>query len=208
MAERTVAYRRKSADERKRDLVAAGIACLGKGGISAFTIDRICREASVSRGLINHHFKSKEDLLVRIYADMTAHLVQALPEADAAAQLQAIIDNSFDAGSFNRSNLRAWLAIWAEVSNNQALNALHRNRYQRYTQRISAAIDELAARCGLALDSASLARQVVALIDGLWLEYCLHSEGFSLAEAKRDCIDLLLVNGIVLPAASTGDNHA
>jgi len=201
MVKRTVAYRRKNADERKRDLVAAGIACLGKGGISAFTIDRICREAGVSRGLVNHHFRSKEDLLVRIYADMTAHLVNQPPEVDAATQLLAIIDGSFDAGSFNRSNLRAWLAIWAEVSNHQALNALHRSRYRRYTARISAAIDELAADSELDLDSVSLARQVVALIDGLWLEYCLHSEGFSLAEAKRDCIDLLAVNGIVLTSS-------
>ena len=207
MAEHTVAYRRKSADERKRDLVAAGIACLGKGGISAFTIDRICREAGVSRGLVNHHFKSKEDLLVRIYADMTAHLVDQQTEVDAATQLLAIIDSSFDAGSFNRSNLRAWLAIWAEVGNNQALNALHRSRYQRYTERISAAIDELAANFALDLDSVSLARQVVALIDGLWLEYCLHSESFSLAEAKRDCIDLLAVYGIVLSPVGSAERR-
>ena len=71
-----IAYRRKSAPQRRRELIQAGITCLGKGGMSAFTIDQICKQAGVSRGLINHHFKTKEDLLVCIYANMTDHLVQ------------------------------------------------------------------------------------------------------------------------------------
>ena len=73
---KTAAYRRKTVDQRRRELIDAGIACLGEGGMSAFTIDRICRKAGVSRGLINHHFRTKEDLLVQIYDSMTAHLVE------------------------------------------------------------------------------------------------------------------------------------
>ena len=204
MSRRDAAYRRKTAEQRKRELVTAGINCLGQGGISAFTIDRICREAEVSRGLINHHFRSKEDLLVRIYADMTAHLVEQPPRADARGQLLAIIDTSFDPATFNRSNLRAWLAIWAEVGNNEALNALHRERYRSYTLRISSALTEIAAAAGIELDCASLARQVVALIDGLWLEYCLHGESFGLAEARNDCLSLLSAYGIELPGSAGG----
>ena len=58
------------------------------------------------------------------------------------------------------------------------------------------------------VDAASIARQVVALIDGLWLEYCLHSEGFSLADAKRDCLDLLAAYGIVLGPEQNRDESA
>ncbi len=196
--QRDVAYRRKSAEQRKRDLIDAGITCLGQGGISAFTVDRICSEAQVSRGLINHHFKSKEDLLVAICAELTAHLIEDRCRNDASARLRAIIEDSFDAASFNTANLRAWLAIWAEVGNNAALNALHRDRYRSYTARISSALEEIAGERGLAIDGAGIARQVVALIDGLWLEYCLHSEGFSLDDARRDCIGLLRAHGIDL----------
>lgn len=198
MPRRDAAYRRKTAEQRKQELVAAGISCLGQGGISAFTIDRICREARVSRGLINHHFRSKEALLVRIYADMTSHLVDERPCSDARARLRRIIDTSFDPAGFDRARLRAWLAIWAEVGNNEALNALHRERYRSYSARISAALDEIASNSGLDIDCTSLARQVVALIDGLWLEHCLHSESFSLADAKNDCLGLLAAYGIEL----------
>ncbi len=199
-AQREVAYRRKTADQRKQDLIDAGIACLGQGGISAFTIDRICRQARVSRGLVNHHFKSKEELLVRIYAEMTAHLVEQDAQLDAGQRLLGIVESSFDAASFNTDNLRAWLAIWAEVGNNEDLNRLHRNRYRNYTARISSALSSVAQQRDLDLDSAAVARQVVALIDGLWLEYCLHSEGFSLEDARRDCLALLAAYGVDLRA--------
>ena len=81
--EKTIAYRRKTALQRQRELIDAGIACLGDGGMNGFTIDRICRAARVSRGLVNHHFKTKEDLLLRIYAEMTAHLLE-VPELEGA----------------------------------------------------------------------------------------------------------------------------
>ena len=112
MPEKSIAYRRKTSDLRRQDLIEAGICCLGQGGISAFTIDNICKQAGVSRGLINHHFKTKDELLLCIYSSMTEYLVrEPLPESP-IRQLELFIENSFDELSFDRSNLRAWLAIW------------------------------------------------------------------------------------------------
>ena len=196
--EKIVAYHRKTAQQRRQELIQAGIACLGKGGMSAFTIDRICRQAGVSRGLINHHFKTKEDLLVCIYADMTNHLVQEFPTTDPEGMLAWIIETSFDEQNFDRSGLRAWLSIWGEVATNQALNALHQSRYNKYKARIENALLGIARLQGLELAADSVARQLIALIDGLWLEYCLHSDGFSLAAAKTDCYRFLQSHGILI----------
>ncbi len=195
---KTTAYRRKSAQQRRQELIEAGIVCLGKGGMSAFTIDQICRQAGVSRGLINHHFKTKEELLVCIYADMTNHLVLKTPANDPREMLAWIIETSFDEQNFDRSGLRAWLSIWGEVATNQALNSLHQNRYNKYKARIEHALVGIARLQGLNLAVDSVARQLIALIDGLWLEYCLHSEGFSLAAAKTDCYRFLQSHGILI----------
>ena len=196
LAQKQIAYRRKTAAQRKQELIDAGIACLGKGGMSAFTIDQICTEAGVSRGLINHHFKTKEDLLVQIYADLTQHLVEQAGYADPRQQLAEIIEVSFDQHSFNKSNLRAWLSIWSEVANIPALARLHQQRYQAYTSRIADALDIMARERGTRVDSVRIARQMIALIDGLWLEYCLHADGFSLASAKSDCYQFLQAQGV------------
>jgi len=191
-------FARKSADDRRRELIAAGIACLGQGGMAAFTIDRICKQAGISRGLINHHFNTKDELLSSIYAEMTDHLVQDHAAVQGGELLAQIIETNFDEASFNRANMRAWLAIWGQVPSNPTLSKMHQQRYDRYKERIESALRHTAADC--AIDS--VARQLIAIIDGLWLEYCLHSNSFSLAAARADCYRFLAAYGIeveVLP---------
>jgi AcrR family transcriptional regulator len=204
-AKKKSAFRRKTASDRRQDLISAGIACLGKGGMSAFTIDQICKQAGVSRGLINHHFKSKDDLLNCIYADMTDHLLQDYCCSDARQLLGLIIETSFDEASFNRSNLRAWLSIWGQVASNRVLNELHRQRYGAYKARIKAALLDIASTNSSMFDVDGVARQLIALIDGLWLEYCLHSNGFSLGAAKADCYRFLYALGIIIEAPAKAD---
>jgi AcrR family transcriptional regulator len=198
VSENKIAYRRKTAQQRRQELIQAGIICLGKGGMSAFTIDRICKQAGVSRGLINHHFKTKEELLTCIYADMTDHLAQDFKCDEPRQQLAEIIETSFDEQSFNRSNLRAWLSIWGEVATNEVLNSLHQSRYRKYKARIAQALKSIAEADKTELDADSVARQLIALIDGLWLEYCLHSAGFSLAAARTDCYRFLQSHGVTI----------
>ena len=193
MTVKPVAYQRKTSQQRRYDLIYAGIHCLGEGGITAFTIDRICKRAEVSRGLINHHFKTKDELLLCIYASMTDYLVRIEDVDSPEIQISAFIKNSFDERTFKKSNLRAWLAIWGEVATNPALKSLHENRYAVYKKRLASAIRKIAGARKIRLDANTAARKLIALIDGLWLEYCLHSDGFSLTAAKKDCYQFLEV---------------
>ena len=185
------AFKRKTSTDRRQDLIDAGIRCLGEGGISNFTIDKICKQAKVSRGLINHHFESKDDLLLCIYGQMTAYLVETDSGVTAQQHIVALIKKSFDQNSFEKSNLRAWLAIWGEVATHTELRQLHESRYQVYKNNLVHSIDELAHAKSINIDANTVARQLIALIDGLWLEYCLHSNSFSLDVARRDCYRFL-----------------
>ncbi len=191
MMKNEVKYRRKNSHSRRQDLIAAGIRCLGEGGISNFTIDKICKQANVSRGLINHHFKSKDEFLLCIYDQMTAHLVEIDNNASAQQHIVGLIERSFDQNSFEKSNLRAWLAIWGEVATHTELRQLHESRYQIYKNNLVHSVDELAKAKSINIDADTVARQLIALIDGLWLEYCLHSNSFSLDAARNDCYQFL-----------------
>jgi len=201
MVANSTSFQRKSSRQRRQELIEAGIVCLGKGGMSAFTIDQICRQAGVSRGLINHHFVSKDDLLVCIYAHMTDYLMRDGSGLSPQQQISGFIDSSFDKNSFKKSHLRAWLAIWGEVATNPDLKTLHQSRYQKYRQQLVSALTGIDI-AGISPPVAEhIARQLIALIDGLWLEYCLHSEGFSLASAKADCYQFLHSQGITVRSA-------
>ncbi len=188
---RKTGYRRKSALQRRQELIDAGIHCLNMGGMSAFTIDNIHKQAAVSRGMINHHFRGKEELLLCVYENMTDYLLEQHETKSPAEQVIALIESNFDDAGSKQSNLRAWLAIWGEVATNPVLRSLHRDRYGAYKQSVRDAIQAIITQRRLKLDANAVARQLIALIDGLWLEYCLHSDSFMLSDARSDCYRFL-----------------
>ena len=190
-------YSRKQVAERRRQLIEAAMACLGEGGMAAFTIDRICRAAGVSRGLINHHFDRKDGLLVAVYETMTAPLTetltQTLADRDVSPEerLRAVIEASFAPEAFGAAQMRAWLALWGEVSTNAGLQSAHRRLYALFRDGLSQAVAEVARTRGRAVDADALAITLIALIDGLWLECCLDPSLLSPEAAKASCYALL-----------------
>jgi len=176
-------YRREQPDVRRAMLIEAAIECLASDGIQGFTIDRICRQAGVSRGLINHYFDSKDDLLVAVYRGSLYEAISTRiaqisnPElaADSTpdARLAAIMEATFTAEFFSRAKLRVWLALWGEIATNTTLRAAHRELYGTYRRTIAGEIGLIAEARGIALDADRLALNFLALVDGLWLEWCL-----------------------------------
>ena len=153
------------------------------------------RQGQVSRGLINHCFKSKDELLAAASEAMTDYLSDALrmnpngPPASPNDHLVAFAEVSFDPDTFERSQLNAWLTLWGEVTTNPALQALHRKRYQAYWDGVAAALSAIAEQRGRELDAKRLASKLVALIDGLWLEWCFAPDLLSADEARAACYD-------------------
>lgn len=172
-------------------LVEAGLRCLAEGGITAFTVDNICRRAGASRGLIAHHFGSKEGLLAAVYEAAYAPMLAKIDPGDGPLALGSLIDRMFDAEARDLPTLRVWLALWGEIAVNPALKAAHRRNYGLYRAIVEGAIAAHCAARGLQLDAATLAASVIALVDGLWLEQCIDPEGFDAARARAACLVLL-----------------
>lgn len=185
-------YSRLTSAERKPALVEAALACLARGGILEFTIDNICKEADVSRGLITHHFKSKDGLLVAVYRSMYERMLGVLENgAPRKPRLLFILDTIFAPDFFSRDELNIWLALWTEIINNPALTREHRRQYTRYRRVIEAAFDDLAAARGLDLDVKGLSQMLIALVDGLGLERGIAPKLLSPRAAKQICLSTL-----------------
>ncbi len=190
-------FSRQNPEQRRREIVAAAIRCLAKGGVGAFTVSEICAEAGISHGLINHYFPSKEDLLVATYDTVADVLVQETRDAVSRTQrlpedkLTAIVESSFAGAIFNEANLAVWLALWGQVRTHEGLRRKHNELYEGYRATIARIIGQIAAKRGLAVEGAPLALALTALIDGLWLEYSLNPTVFSVENARRSCYLLL-----------------
>lgn len=190
-------FSRQTPDVRRQQIVQAAVRCLAKGGVNAFTVSEICAEAGISHGLINHYFPSKEELLITTYHAVADQLGQATRSAlgrlsrEPEDKLTAIVETSFSPDIFNDTNLAVWLALWGQVRNHPALRATHNEIYAGYRRAIAKQIQALAAKRGRAVDAPALALSIAALIDGLWLEWCLDPSVFDPEDAKATCYRLL-----------------
>jgi TetR/AcrR family transcriptional regulator, transcriptional repressor of bet genes len=183
-------FRRYTVEARSAMLIEAGLACLARGGIQAFTVDNICREAKASRGLIAHHFGSKDGLLAEVYIAAYRNFM-AILMPDEKTDLKSLIDAAFSADLYRRDPLNIWLALWGEVAVNPALRAEHRAQYAGLLSRLEDAIARHAADRRLSVDAAELALPVMALIDGLWLEAQIDPERLSPTRARAAAVALL-----------------
>jgi TetR/AcrR family transcriptional repressor of bet genes len=177
-------FSREQAEVRRAMLIEAATRCLSQGGIGAFTVDRICKEANVSRGLINHYFDGRDGLLVEVYkyslyASVNAHITEARqrralntswPPEEA---LVALVKSNFSPVYFSRANLLIWLSLWGEIAVNPRLQVAHSELYNAYRAELAEDIAAVARARGRLVDAPSLARNFIALVDGLWLEWCL-----------------------------------
>lgn len=190
-------FSRQDPDVRRQQIVDAALRCLAKGGFGAFTVSEICAEAGISHGLINHYFASKEELLVTAYRRVTDRLEQwtrvtlARSGRAPADKLRAIVDASFAPEIFNEHNLAIWLALWGQVRNHPELRAAHNELYEGYRAIVARQIEGVAQPRGRTVDAAQLALALTALIDGLWVEWCLDPTVFSAEQARQTCFRLL-----------------
>jgi len=182
-------WQRAPEEARRADLIRATIDCVADGGVAAATVREVAARAGVSNGLIRHHFATKEALVLAAYKalveEMTGAAEDAAAEAPPALRLASFIAANCRPPVLDAGSLSAWAGFVGHVRSDPEMAAIHRAGYQRFCAHLETAI------AGLALggDTARQARQIAALIDGLWLEGCLAPELFADNELARLALD-------------------
>jgi len=190
-------HTRESPDVRRKSIIQAAMRSIAKYGYAGTTIGRICAEAQVSRGLINHHFGTKEELIRQSYKELcdewTFQTRDLLLEThrDPEERLRAMIRVSFGPTVFKQDHLGIWIGFWSVIGKSPSLKKLNRELYKQDRGTYQKAFDEIAAKRGKRIDSRRAAIALSALMDGLWLQWCLDPKGFAPKEAEDACMDLV-----------------
>ncbi len=182
-------FDRLAPDVRRAALIEATLACLKREGRDGLAARRIGAEAGISIGLINHYFPSKDDLVAAAYetlADRQLAMLQAAAGtgADPQGRLRAFVAAFFGPEVLDREVLRAWIVFWAMAFDSGAVRAVHERSNGRFQATLAAL---LAAAREDVPDSASEATELSALLDGLWVEWCLADAPFAAAEGRAIC---------------------
>ncbi|MBV2184654.1 MAG: TetR family transcriptional regulator C-terminal domain-containing protein [Rhizobium sp.] len=205
-------FERKLPEERRRALIEATLACLAREGHAGLSIRKISQEAGISVGLINHHYASKDALVGHAYETLSLGLLANIRDKveaagiDPRARLSAYFRASLSAPVLERSTLRTWVVFWGLIDHSAIMTEVHDRTYAEYRRLLEtllAAVWEASGRPMPDLRLASIG--LIAIHDGLWLEWCLNRQTFSSEEAIGLCeqwTDSMLATG-----ASTGGSR-
>jgi len=145
--------------ERKRELVAgelrdAALMLLATRGFDAVTVDDIVAAAGMSRRTFHRYFASKEDVVVRFLADMSADIVAALaarpPAEPPSVALRHAVWVPLAACTDHPDHIERSRIVVRLILDTPALRARWLERQARCRAELTA---ELAARCGLDPDA-------------------------------------------------------
>jgi len=201
--------RRAEPDERREMLVAATLRCLVRDGHAGISVRRIATEAGVSVGLLNHHFGSIDALIADTYqkiaSELTTALLQEVEQAGTPAEkMDALLTGSFSPRVMDPQLLGAWVVFWSLIRHSEHVSQSHEKSYRAYLDLLRQLLDDMAASEGFVIHDTRLAAiGLSAMLDGLWIEWCLNPETFSPANGLHIC--RCWIKGLRHGAFSTDD---
>ncbi len=174
---------RATPEERRRQLIDATLKCIERSGISGLTLAEVAAEAGLAQGIVNLHFRSKDNLLketLRHLADQYETTVAgtlAAAGSDPVDRLAALVAADFSPAVCNARSLAVWFAFYGEAKSRPTYRRICRARDAANDGRMRLVVAEL---LGGAEDGSgrvrAIADSLAALTDGLWLN-CLMSPG-------------------------------
>ncbi|MYM54773.1 TetR/AcrR family transcriptional regulator [Thalassovita mangrovi] len=174
------------AEVRRAQLIDATITCISKYGISGTTLTGVTKEAGLSLGLVNFHFKSKDALLTETLNTLAAEhrdlWMKAIERDDlgAADKLTAIVEAQFHPRICSRKKLAVWFAFFGEAG--------HRKSYREHSSRFDIERQEICAGlCRQIIvegaytgpDPEGISMTMEAMFDGFWLNMLMYPATFT-----------------------------
>ncbi|MGI9480942.1 MAG: TetR family transcriptional regulator C-terminal domain-containing protein [Hyphomicrobiales bacterium] len=190
--------RKASKEVRRAQLIEATFDSIAKRGYSATTMADVADGAGLSRGIVNFHFDSKENLLAEALGQMAAFYREnweaALRKAgdDPAHGLWAVISSDFDRKVCNRRNIAAWNGLRAEARSRPAYMRICGRHDAAFRNVLTDLVSAVTEAGGYNYDPEKLALGIEAMLEGMWQQILLGPEVLSRQKALACAIEFLV----------------
>jgi TetR/AcrR family transcriptional repressor of bet genes len=169
---------------RREQLINATIDSLAFRGYAATTLADVAEGAGLSRGIVNFHFESKDNLLVEtlqhLAEDYTSNWRLAVAEAgeSAASKMRAVLVSDLNDKICTPRLVAAWFAFYTEAKARPAYQELSWGRDGDYYSTLVSVCATLKAEGAYRFDPERIAAGVYAMQEGLWLRLMIESALF------------------------------
>jgi TetR/AcrR family transcriptional repressor of bet genes len=185
--------------ERRLQLIKAAIRSIAKHGLSDTTISTVSREAELSQGIINLHFKSKNGLLLETLKHVVDEYQHAWTRALEKAgdsnieKLVSLVEVDFKRGVCDRNRLAVWFAFWGESKSRPTYRKVCAERDRQYRVELIELCAEIIDEGPYpGLDATRVATGLSAMSEGLWLDMLLDPKSLDRHAAREICMAYLV----------------
>lgn len=177
----------------REKLIQATLDTIVESGIENASVSQILKKANLSRGMINLHFDGKESLLLEalkrytdIYNQSFYSKLEDIVDASAASKLQAIVEHDLCTSVLNLDYVVIWYEFRGKARTNEIYRQYTDTRYSRFRRTYYSICKELVKKESLSDVSAkSIAHGLITMIEGMWIDFYLHSDSFNRNAAKK-----------------------
>lgn len=166
---------------RREQLIKATMKCIARSGLTGTTMAEVTREAGLSLGIANLHFKSKDKLLTETLLHVSGEyhrgqraILEGTRFPRTADKIEALLQFDFSPRVANKDKIAVWFAFWGESKSRPTYQKICRETDVRaeaaLSQLFQLAIEESGYQ---GLDPTMLANGYIALSNGLWLNMLL-----------------------------------
>jgi AcrR family transcriptional regulator len=194
---------RPATAKKRTDILKSAVEIFGNKGYANGTLADIAEQVGITHAGVLHHFGSKQKLLLEVlaYRDQTdvAELVeQHIP---GGPELFLHLVRTAFANARRPGIVQVYTVLSAEsVTDDHPARSFFEERYTTLRGEVTAAFQELCAQEGISEPEtvAAASAAILAVMDGLQMQWLLHPQVIELGEASEFAIRAI-VNGVLHP---------
>jgi AcrR family transcriptional regulator len=186
------------ADERRAHIMQAALACFARKGYHLTTMDDIAQESGLSKGSLYWYFESKKELFLSIFEAYFRQMETAVRPIlegtlSPSEKLHAIAEMLVDLMAEAQSFVGVMIDFWSQTRHEEDINQLLRQIYEPYYQGLVAIIEEGIQQGEFRpVNAAHLASLLIAVYDGLMMQWLAMPEWVDLAGQTQTLLNVLL----------------
>jgi TetR/AcrR family fatty acid metabolism transcriptional regulator len=184
--------------ERKNQIIAATIECISRYGYNNFSMQDVARIADVSKGIIHYYFLNKEDLMMavleRVAGDIEGLLADFMSRtSDPSERLRYLVQTVFLVVRDKREYYCINMDFWTQINQKEKVREAIANHYAKF-RAAAAGILQNGMDVGQfrQCDPALLASVIIAIVDGVSLQWLFDAEAFQWDETVKACEEHVL----------------
>jgi TetR/AcrR family fatty acid metabolism transcriptional regulator len=186
------------AAERKDQIVRATVDCITKYGYHNFSMQDVARTAGVSKGIIHYYFLNKDELMMSVLDKVAGDIEQVLMSemestSDIRRRFEVFLEVCFDVVRNTKEYYQVNMDFWTQINQKEEVRRVIARHYSKFRDTAVFVIKEgINQGVFRNVDPVQYASYVVAVIDGLSLQWLFDDSAFEYDTITKKSTTLLL----------------